>query len=227
MAPSSASRQWPLLRSALLAMRSNAQMLVVLGVFTEREVVLLEVGGDEALHRALAVRAVALDRQRHHVPAERLGEIPGGQLPAEEPGREVPERPLAALGLVHAERSGVVERRLHQESGVAAPRQPPLHGELAAREHLADVGLRHHSLWTTWPLARGQTWPAGSLGSPHIEHVARPALTSVRARSTNAVAWARVMAKRAVAGSGAGGSPSSSSSTCSWATTTMRSRPSS
>src|SRR5207253_2180751 len=82
---------------------------------------------------------------------------------------------------------------------------------------LADVVGRHHSVWTTWPLARGQTWPAGSFGSPHIGQVARPAFTSARVRSTKAVAWARVTAKRAEAGSAAGVAPSSSSSTCSLA----------
>src|SRR5438445_255981 len=202
------------------------EALVMLGALAQREVVLLEVGGDEALQRALAVRSLlAAHRERHHVPAEGLREVPGGQLAAEEAGRKVPEWPLAAAGLVDGERAGVVEPRLDQERGVAAPRQPALHGEVAAQEHVADARGRHHSLaTTTWPLARGQTWPAGSFGSPHIGQVARPARTSVRARSTKAAAWARVIAKRAEAGSAAGGPPSSSSSTCSLAMTTTRSR---
>src|SRR5438445_351613 len=137
------------------------EALVMLGALAQREVVLLEVGGDEALQRALAVRSLlAAHRERHHVPAEGLREVPGGQLAAEEAGRKVPEWPLAAAGLVDGERAGVVEPRLDQERGVAAPRQPALHGEVAAQEHLADARGRHHSLATTWPLARGQTWPA-------------------------------------------------------------------
>src|SRR5438094_648476 len=135
------------------------EALVVPGALAQREVVLLEVGRHEALQRALAVRSLlAAHRERHQVPAERLRQVPGGQLAAEEAGRKVPERPLAAARLVDGERAGLVEPCLHQERGVAAPRQPALHGEVAAQQHLADSGGRHHSLVTTWPLARGQTW---------------------------------------------------------------------
>ena len=63
MRPSSPSRQWPLLRSVLLPTRSKAhiapQLVVVRLVLVEREVVLLEVGVDEQLHRPDAERPVA------------------------------------------------------------------------------------------------------------------------------------------------------------------------
>src|SRR4029078_8926333 len=105
---------------------------------------------------------------------------------------------------------------LDQERRVAAPRQAALDGELTAGEHLRGRRDGHHAVVTAWPLLRGQTWPAGSFGSPHIGQVGRPARCSVRARSTNAAAWARVIANRAEAGSGgprgsAPAAPSSSS----------------
>ena len=63
MRPSSPSRQWPLLRSVLLPTRSKAHIARSWSwlrlVLVEREVVLLEVGVDEELHRAVAERAVA------------------------------------------------------------------------------------------------------------------------------------------------------------------------
>src|SRR5881628_1959174 len=69
------------------------------GVLVQREVVLLEVGLDEELERPLTVRPGALDRERDEPPAERLGEVPGGQLALEQAAREIPQRPLAAFEL--------------------------------------------------------------------------------------------------------------------------------
>ena len=54
--------------------------IAVLGVLAQREVVLLEIGGHEELDRSLAIRAVTADGGRHQAPAERLGEVIGGDL---------------------------------------------------------------------------------------------------------------------------------------------------
>ena len=64
------------------------------------------------------------------------------------------------------------------------------------------------------------------MGRLQIGQVGRPPFISSLARSTKAAAWARVMRKRAMAGSG-GGVPSSSASMSSLASTTTRSCPSS
>ena len=68
----SPSRQWPLLRSVLLASRSKAQicsqLVVVLLVLVQGEVVLLEVGVDEPLQRALAQRPRRADTVIGHEP---------------------------------------------------------------------------------------------------------------------------------------------------------------
>ena len=178
------------------------QPVVVLGSLDQGEVVLLEVGRHEALERSLAEGPVSLHGRGHEAPAERLGEMVGRDLPPEEPRWKVPERPLAALRLVHAERARVLEYQLHQKGRVAAPRHAALHRDAAAGEQIeCRRSRRHRAHLTTCPLLRGQTCPSGSLGWLHMGQRGRPARTSARARSTKAVAWTRVMRKRATAGS--------------------------
>src|SRR5690349_1659925 len=86
------------------------QPLAMRGVLAEREVVLREVRMHELLKRALAVRSVAAHRQWHEAPAERFGQLIGGELALEEARRKIPERTLAALRLVHGERARPIQR---------------------------------------------------------------------------------------------------------------------
>ena len=153
----------------------------MLRALAEREVVLLELGVDEQLDGARAVRALARERRRDQAEAEGLGQAVGGHLAPVEPSREVPERPLAALGLVHAERGGAPARHLHEEGGVRGPGEPSLDGDLASREELDGRdggGSRHRpALVGAVPVRAGARWPPGFIGRPQSRHVGRPAST--------------------------------------------------
>ena len=114
-------------------------------VLAQGEIVLREVRLHELLQRALAIWPVAAHGERHQPPAEGLGQVIGRELALEEAGREVPERALAALGLVDGQRAGTVERDLDQERRVGAARQPPFQRDVAAPEERRDVsGRRGH-----------------------------------------------------------------------------------
>src|SRR2546425_8101113 len=113
--------------------------VAVRGLLAEREVVLLEVRLHELLQRALAVGSLAPYRERHQPPAERLRQVVRGQLALEEAGGKIPERALAALGLVDGERARPVERDLDEEGRVAAARQASSQRHLTAREDGRDV----------------------------------------------------------------------------------------
>src|SRR5262249_40228229 len=106
----------------------------VLGLLPQGEVVLLEIGIDEELEGAFAVRPVALDRERHEPPPERLREMPRRELALVEPARKIPERPFPALGLVDRERLRARKRHLGEEGRVRGPRHAALEGHLAAGE---------------------------------------------------------------------------------------------
>ena len=172
---------WPLLRSVLLAIRSNsghgAQPVVeVLARLVDREVVLLVVGVDEPLHRALAERAVADDRRRHEVEAHRLAEVVGGQLAAVQPRLEVPQRTLAAGRLVDRLGDVVVAADVDQERRVAAPGHPPFDLDLAAGEQRPlrrPVAAVDHVSSSAGRCARRD--PSGS---PQNTHAGRPAPTT-------------------------------------------------
>src|SRR5262249_7233557 len=84
----------------------------------DREVMLVELGVDEQLHGAWAIGALARERRRDEPEPERLGQLVGGHLAPVEPPREVPERPLAALGLVHPERGGATLGHLDEKRRV-------------------------------------------------------------------------------------------------------------
>src|SRR5439155_25970718 len=75
-------------------------------------------------------------------PAERLGEAVSGDLALVETGREVPERPLAALGFVDGERRFPGERQLGEQGDVAGRWHPALDGDGAPAQELKRVG-RH------------------------------------------------------------------------------------
>src|SRR6266508_4920286 len=98
-------------------------------VLAQREPVLLELGLEEELERAFAVRALAHDRRRHEPPAERFGEEIGGQLALVEPRREIPQRPLTALGLVDGAHAGAAELHLREQRHVAGPGHAALDGD--------------------------------------------------------------------------------------------------
>ena len=117
---------------------------------------------DEELERPLAAAGRrARHGRRHEAPAERLGEQVRGDLAPEEPGREIPQRPLAALRLVDGQGGGSVEGQLHQERGVAAARHPALHGDVAAGQQVeGDRRIRSPDMASA---SRGR-WPAGRRG---------------------------------------------------------------
>ena len=98
-------RQWPPLRSVLLASTSNTANWRKRSSWSleQREVVLLGVVVDEALHRALTERpVVAHHGDGHDPPAEAARELVRRDLaPAQRAVGEVPERSLAAPRLVH------------------------------------------------------------------------------------------------------------------------------
>ncbi len=81
---------------------------------------------------------------------------------------------------------------------------------VAALQRLGDhrVGQLTGGLVAADQFIRGQTWPSGSIGSPHKRQAGRPAETRSRPRVTNAATCARVSRRRTEA-------PSSSSSTSS------------
>ena len=116
------------------------ERLAVLALLQQREVVLAEVGRHEELERPLSERPLPLSREGHQPPAERLREEVGGDLAPVEPGREIPQRPLAALRLVHRERGLAVEAALDQEGGVAAAGHAPLDRDLPAGQQVERDG---------------------------------------------------------------------------------------
>ena len=109
----------------------RAELGVVGLVLVQGEVVLLEVGLDELLHRSDAEWSVAADRERHEVPAQRLGQLVGGHLSVVQARREVPEGTLAAPRLVDRPHHIVAARDLAEVRGVGAPGHAPQHLHLA------------------------------------------------------------------------------------------------
>jgi hypothetical protein len=138
--------------------RHHAQRVVVAGVLEQREVVLGEVGVDEALVRPAAVGSVvARHRLRNHGPPERGREDVRRDLAAIEAVGKVPQRTLATQWLVDRGKRHAVETNLGEERSVRTPRQPPRQLHLAPGQDRQSFGGR-------WPLVRGHTWPKGSRG---------------------------------------------------------------
>ena len=192
-------RTWPLLRSVLLARTSNTHMAMqlrveVLPVLVEREVVLLEVGLDEQLERALAEWARRAGRWA--APAPSPAPPRGGRRPPPA-GRGRGGSPTADA------RPGPACRRRgtraspaadgDEEGGVGAPRQAALDLDLAALEQgeRRPVGRhRRPSVPSVHPRARVavRVHRAGRrTGTP-----GRPEATSSVARPAKASAWPRV-----------------------------------
>ncbi len=112
--------------------RDGAQLLVEVGVVLEhREVVLLVVGVDEPLERALAERAVTDHRRRNDPQPHRFGQAERRGLPPVEAGSEVPQRAFAAHGLVDRLLAAPVVGHPDEERRVAAPGHPADHLDLA------------------------------------------------------------------------------------------------
>ena len=189
MWPSASMRQWPLLRSVLLATKSNARHPpepVVVGLVLEQgEVVLLEVGVDEGLERADAERAVlAHDREGNEIPPEGGAELVGRDLAAVEPVGEVPERSLALVRLVDRParscRRGRARRGTCRSSSRACARRsrarPGRAGRVASVHSGARMPPGAHRLAAQrarWP-ARGDELSAGAdepgdLGPGHAD----------------------------------------------------------
>ena len=140
------SRQWPLLRSALLATRSKTQMRRsgswCSSSSQQREVVLLEVGRHEELERALAERARrAQDGERARGPS-RAPPRAGRRRPRA--GRARAGSPTAAARRARAcrppARSAPSRQQLDEERGVAAARHAALDGDLAACQQVERDG---------------------------------------------------------------------------------------
>ena len=94
----------------------------MLGNILEREVVLLEPGRHEELHRAGAEGSVALDRGRDDLPAQLAGQLERGDLAPPETGREVPEGPFSGRGFVDRLTAPVAVGDGHEVRAVRAPR---------------------------------------------------------------------------------------------------------
>ncbi len=132
MRPSEPRSTCPPLRSVLLARMSNTHSRRSASwlsrVVVEREVVDLGVERHEQLHRAGPERAVEPGhRRRHDLPPEGDPEPPRRDLPPPQPGREVPQRPLAPLRLVHAEHLALGPAEVDEERAVGAPRHAAPH----------------------------------------------------------------------------------------------------
>ena len=181
-------RQCPPLRSVLLASTSNTRELAeaVVVLVEQREVVLVGIVVDEALHRADAERTVAQHRVRHDVPAERVGQLVRRDLAlAERALREVPERALAAARLVDRRHLHAVDRRLDEERRVRRLAHAADELELGRRRARSRelVGRQFQ---------RGQRCPAGSIGKSQSGHGGRPPATASAPRAAIARTWARV-----------------------------------
>ena len=107
-------------------------------VLEQHEVVPVVVGLDEPLGRTGTERAVAHHRGRHDVPAQALGQRVGAGLAHVEPVGEVPQRPLAALGLVDRRQVLGAAGDLHQERVVARPRHGAEHLDVPGAQHVGD-----------------------------------------------------------------------------------------
>ena len=144
------------------------QALVVRGILTQREIMLLEVRRHELLQRAVAEGAFALDRPRHQCPAECFRKQVRGDLTTVDRRRKVPERALAAARLVDGLASRTVQRELDEERRVGAPRHPALDRDLAVAKQveLTLSGRRgrcsagRRGPWGLW--AAG-TWDRGAV----------------------------------------------------------------
>jgi hypothetical protein len=118
------------------------QRVVVLGTFEQREVVLVEVGVHEPLHRARSEGTVPLHGLGYQPPAQPLRHHVGGDLSAVEAGRVVPQRALAAERLVHGPPGLAVEGEVDEERPVRAPRQPSPEGDVAVGQQRQLARLR-------------------------------------------------------------------------------------
>ena len=170
----------------------RAQLVVEVGpALEQREVVLLEVGGDEQLERALAERARRGGPWAARRPSPSASDSCVGRhlAPVEAVG-EVPQRPLAPARLVDRLRLVVAGAQRHEERGVRAPRHAALDLDLAVAQEPQGVGTR------STQFMRGQGCPSGSIGRPHQRHGGRPAATISLARAQNTAASPRVSSSR-------------------------------
>ena len=192
------------------------------GVLAQREVVLLEVGVDEELERALAVGPVARESSAGPAPSRapprgarrraRAGRVRAGSPTAAARRARACRRPAVVTPSSTASTSSVA--LLLPAAGPCTVRSPRVRTSSGS---IAAITRGHHVT-----VAARADVAVGSLGSPHIGQVGRPARCSACACSTNAAACARVMAKR-------GRWPPRPAVSCSsfhrsLATTTMRSR---
>ena len=157
----------------------------VLVLVEQREVVLVGIVVDEALHRPIAERAVAQDRERARCPTRALGQLVGRDLAlAQRALREVPERSLAPARLVDRGQLHAVDLRLHEEGGVRRVPHAPDDLELGRAERGPQLVGRQFQ--------RGHRCPAGSIGML-AQRARRPAARDgLRPRAAIARTCARV-----------------------------------
>ena len=154
--------------------RDRAQRGVTVGLLEQREVVGLDVEGHEPLQRAHPegqALVVAQHRLGHDAPPQPRGELVGGRLAAVEPGGEVPQRSLAATGLVDGAQALAAVAQLDQQRGVRAPRHAPEHLDLARTEHVEHGGRVEPGR----QFIRGHVCPSASMGRPQKPQSGRPA----------------------------------------------------
>ena len=208
--------------------RGQAPELVAV-LLEQREVVLVGIVVDEALHHADAVRAVAQHRVGHDLPAERLGHLVRRDLAVAQ--RAVAGSPRAGARPAAACRSRASRRRrrasVHEERRVRRPRHPAEQLELAVAQQLRDRATRRAASPPRAQFHRGQMCPAGSIGKSQSWHSGRPPSTAsaplrdhrpdlrTRREEPRDVAFARRRARAAASSSSSAASSRSSSST-SW-----------
>ena len=143
-------------------------------VLEEREVVLLEVGLDEALEGTGPEGSVEPQhRLGDEVPTESGRQFVCRHLPLEETLGEVPQGPLPPVRFVDRPEAAAVDGPTdpRQIGPVGTPGHPPLDLHLAGEEgcqhtHAAARcgGARHHAAGGRFPLVFGHVCPRGSSG---------------------------------------------------------------
>ena len=176
---------------------------------------LLEVGVDEPLQRALAERRRRAARSAGTRPQPSASrQLVRRDLALVEPVGEVPQRALAAVGLVDG-RAPSRRRRTTSTRNVRV--RAPRHAALDRRRR-RRVEQRPASVQ-----ACGHAWPSGSIGPPHSGHGGRPPATS-SAGPVDEAGDLRARSRNRGRGRDVDGTPSSSSSSSSSAAPRPRGR---
>ena len=153
------------------------------------------------------MRSLAQQGGRYQVPTQGLAHQIGCHLPhAQGAVPKVPQRALSFLGLVDGQGCQFLVADGHKQRCVGTPGDQTLYLDFTVREKVQDAfmgegdGRVLPGLHVRWPFLRGQKWPSGSIGSPHMAQVGRPAATISWPRMLKARIWASVAQNRATDG---------------------------